>query len=83
MRLPSAPQSAERDRFVEQAVASKGARASYGAWVYFPWEAKLVHLLEPDDYFEVITTVREALRAAPGGSTPVPESLVATKEATA
>ena len=55
VRLPSATQSAERSRFVEQAMASKGARASYGAWVYFPWEAKVVHLLEPDDYFDVIT----------------------------
>jgi hypothetical protein len=55
VRLPSAHRSAERDRFAEQAAASKGARASYGVWVYFPWEAKAVHLLAPDDYFDVIT----------------------------
>ncbi|MDQ3744969.1 MAG: ThiF family adenylyltransferase, partial [Acidobacteriota bacterium] len=55
VRLPSAKRSAERCRFVEQAMASKGAPASYGTWVYFPWEAKVIHLLDADDYFEVIT----------------------------
>ena len=55
VRQPSALQSADRQRFVEQAVASKEARASCGAWVYFPWESKAVHLLGPDEYFDVIT----------------------------
>src|ERR1043165_2861388 len=55
LRLPSAHQSAERSSFVEQALASQGARSSYGNWVYFPWESKVVHLLGPDDYFDVIT----------------------------
>jgi hypothetical protein len=55
VKLPSATQSAERSGFVEQALASQGARSSYGNWVYFPWESKVVHLLGPDDYFDVIT----------------------------
>ncbi|HYY94628.1 MAG TPA: ThiF family adenylyltransferase [Pyrinomonadaceae bacterium] len=55
VRLPSAHRSAERDRFAQRAVASEGARALYGVWAYFPWEAKVVHLLGPDDYFEVVT----------------------------
>lgn len=55
VRLPSPHQSAERDRFAEQAAVSEDARALYGVWVYFPWECKVVHLLGPDDYFDVIT----------------------------
>ena len=55
VRMPSSRQSAERERFVEDAVAARGGRSSYGTWVYFPWEAKVVHLLDADDYFDVIT----------------------------
>jgi hypothetical protein len=55
VRLPSAHQSAERGRFVADVLAARGGRASYGTWAYFPWEAKLVHLLDPEDYFDVIT----------------------------
>jgi hypothetical protein len=55
VRLPSAHQGALRGRFVREALAARGGRASYGTWAYFPWEAKLVHLLDPEDYFDVIT----------------------------
>ncbi|HEX8650735.1 MAG TPA: ThiF family adenylyltransferase [Pyrinomonadaceae bacterium] len=55
VRLPSEDARSRRDSFIEEAVAAVGGRASYGTWVYFPWEAKVVHLLDADDYFDVIT----------------------------
>ena len=55
VRLPSGDARARRDSFIEEAVAAGGGRASYGTWVYFPWEAKVVHLLDADVYFDVIT----------------------------
>lgn len=54
VRLPSADGS-ERQRFIEDALAAHGGRAAYGNWAYLPWEAKVVHLLDRADYFEVIT----------------------------
>lgn len=44
-----------RARFIADTVAAHGGRDAYGRWVYLPWEAKVVHLLDRDDYFEVIT----------------------------
>jgi len=55
VRLPSPACSEERHRFIADALSASPARATVGNWVYLPWEAKLVHLLEEDDYFEVIT----------------------------
>jgi molybdopterin/thiamine biosynthesis adenylyltransferase len=55
VRLPSEGALPRRGSFIEEAVATGGGRASYGTWVYFPWEAKVVHLLDADDYFDVIT----------------------------
>jgi hypothetical protein len=54
VRLPSSD-AAERERFVEEAVAPHGRKEAYGNWIYLPWDAKVVHLLGPDAYFEVIT----------------------------
>jgi tRNA threonylcarbamoyladenosine dehydratase len=55
VRLPSEEARSGRESFIEEVVAASGGRASYGMWVYFPWEAKVVHLLNADDYFDVIT----------------------------
>jgi tRNA threonylcarbamoyladenosine dehydratase len=55
VRLPSEDARSRRDSFIKEALAASGGRASYGTWVYFSWEAKAVHLLDADDYFEVIT----------------------------
>lgn len=56
VRLPSEEDRSGRESFIQAAVAAGGGgRASYGTWVYFPWEAKVVHLLDMDDYFDVIT----------------------------
>ena len=55
VRLPSSDPS-ERQRFVEQEIAASGGREAYGSWIYLPWEAKVIHLLDRDDYFEVITS---------------------------
>ena len=53
-RFPAAS-SAERDQFVADAVAAAGDAVAVGAWAYLPWQATVVHLLDRDAYFEVIT----------------------------
>ena len=54
-KLPSPQESSCRNGFIEDTVAACGGQASYGNWVYLPWEAKIVHLLDREDYFDVIT----------------------------
>jgi hypothetical protein len=54
VRLPSGGSHARRE-FVKNEVTGAGSRAAIGNWVYLPWEAKVVHLLDADSYFEVIT----------------------------
>jgi molybdopterin/thiamine biosynthesis adenylyltransferase len=54
-RIPAPTQHAERARFIEEKITAAGGRFSLGTWVYFPWESKVVHLLNRDEYFEVIT----------------------------
>ena len=53
-RLPAAS-AAERRRFIDEIVALHGGPPCYGNWVYLPWEARIVHLLDEDTYLEVIT----------------------------
>jgi tRNA threonylcarbamoyladenosine dehydratase len=53
-RLPAGGAS-EREAFVARAIDSAGSADACGTWVHFPWEAKIVHLLDRDDYFDVIT----------------------------
>ncbi len=55
VRLPSPASIEGRHRFVADALGASRGAATIGNWVYLPWEAKMVHLLEQDDYFEVIT----------------------------
>lgn len=55
VRLPSTDQAAARAAFTEQAVRACGDRDAYGTWVWFPWESKVVHVLDRADYFDVIT----------------------------
>lgn len=55
VRLPSPASSEGRGRFVADALSASLRPAAVGNWVYFPWLGKMVHLLEQDDYFEVIT----------------------------
>jgi hypothetical protein len=45
----------ERRRFVADAVAARGGWTAYGSWVCFPWEARVLHLLDPEPFFSVIT----------------------------
>lgn len=53
-RLPGAG-PAERRGFIEALVAETGDGASSGNWILLPWEDRVVHLLDQDDYFEVVT----------------------------
>ncbi len=54
VKYPSAGAAEERERFVAT-VAATGERVAYGTWMFFPWESRIVHLLDRDDYYEVIT----------------------------
>ena len=55
IRLPHHASARDRRAFIETAIRDAGGLAALGNWVYVPWEAKLVHLLDRDAYFEVIT----------------------------
>jgi len=55
VKFPSAQASTYRHAFIEDNVAASAGQASYGTWVYLSWEAKIVHLLDREDYFDVIT----------------------------
>jgi hypothetical protein len=56
VRFPATHEVAAREAFIADSVAACGGAASFGTWVYLPWEAKVVHLLDRDEYFEVITS---------------------------
>lgn len=55
VRLPSGGVE-ERTALADRLVTQAGDAASYGNWIYFPWESRIVHLLGRDDYFDVITS---------------------------
>lgn len=55
VRFPAHAHAPDRRAFIENAIRDAGGLAAVGNWVYVPWEAKLVHLLDRDAYFEVIT----------------------------
>jgi hypothetical protein len=54
VRRSSKRNSADLD-YLTGGIPAPGERTSYGNWVYLPWESKIVHLLNRDDYFDVIT----------------------------
>jgi len=54
VRLPAGTE-AERRSFMEGLVGRAGGAEAFGNWVHLPWERKIVHLLEADDYFDVVT----------------------------
>jgi molybdopterin/thiamine biosynthesis adenylyltransferase len=54
VRRPSKRNGADLD-YLAGGIPDPGERTSYGNWVYLPWESKIVHLLNRDDYFDVIT----------------------------
>jgi len=55
VRFPSMARQGERADYVERMLREHGDPAAYGVWVYFPWSGTVVHLLDRDDYFAVIT----------------------------
>jgi hypothetical protein len=55
IRYPAASDAAERKRFIAEYIAARGSRDVCGNRVVFPWLRTAVHLLEADDYVEVIT----------------------------
>ncbi len=42
-------------------ISSLGDTRSHGRWVYFPWSATVVHLLEPETFFKVRTARNQLL----------------------
>lgn len=46
---------AEREEFVEDLVSAAGGFHAAGNWIFLPWEWKVVHLLDEECYFRVIT----------------------------
>jgi tRNA threonylcarbamoyladenosine dehydratase len=54
VRLPGGGAD-ERRRLIEDLLDAAGDRGAFGNWVFLPWEARIVHLLAADDYFDVIT----------------------------
>lgn len=54
VRLPGGDEAARR-AFVADQMSPAGDAGAYGCWAYFPWARDLVHLLEPDGYFDVVT----------------------------
>lgn len=55
IRFPAASDDARRARYLDDLLSEHGGPASYGCWVYFPWESKVVHALDREAYFDVIT----------------------------
>ena len=54
IRLPGGSAD-ERQFLAAQLIASSGASECFGNWVYLPWESRVVHLLDRESYFDVIT----------------------------
>lgn len=54
-RFPSPDATAERRAFADDRLRETGDAARYGCWAWFPWLQCVVHVLPPDEYFEVIT----------------------------
>jgi molybdopterin/thiamine biosynthesis adenylyltransferase len=54
VRLPSAG-AADRAGLIADTIARHGGPEACGNWIYVPWEARVVHLLDRERYFEVIT----------------------------
>lgn len=54
VRLPGAP-AERRQAWARDRLAEAEDPASYGVWVHLPWASRIVHLLGPDEYHEVVT----------------------------
>ncbi|MFN8571457.1 MAG: ThiF family adenylyltransferase [Gemmatimonadaceae bacterium] len=56
IRFPGSGSLAQRQSFVAGVSAPRQpAEPLPGQWVYFPWLAQVVHTLDADDYFDLIT----------------------------
>ncbi|MEZ4416821.1 MAG: ThiF family adenylyltransferase [Gemmatimonadota bacterium] len=53
-RFPQPNALGARERFVAERVDSASVLTA-GTWVWYPWSRTVVHLLDEDEYFEVIT----------------------------
>lgn len=53
--FPAAVDGARRARYIEDLARERGSRAAYGCWALFAWENKIVHVLDREHYFDVIS----------------------------
>ena len=54
VRLPGGSSRVRRD-FVHETLRAGGDAGACGRWIWVPWESRVVHLLDAEDYLEVIT----------------------------
>lgn len=54
-RDPAPDRGAARAAFVQQCLPVEGGHDAYGYWAWFPWMFAIVHVLPPEEYFDVIT----------------------------
>src|SRR5262245_35122949 len=55
VRVPGTGRERERRTLVADELAHAGDAAACGCWVFFPWAGRVVHVLGPEAFFEVIT----------------------------
>ncbi len=55
VKFPGAKKMEERQRFIAERLLHHPNKFTFGIWVYFPWAQQVIHLLEEEDYFAVIT----------------------------
>src|SRR5262249_50596160 len=55
LREPSRELSTEERLAASRSLLGDCPAELYGRWVYYPWSRKIVHILPPDEFFEVRT----------------------------
>lgn len=56
LRFPAPEARRARQQFIRDQVNAAGGPESYGRWVYFPWDRTIVHVLDREAFYEVITS---------------------------
>lgn len=54
LRLPGAS-TTERERFIDEETDRAGGEEAYGCRVFLPWEGRVFHLLDEEEYLAVVT----------------------------
>lgn len=54
VRLPGGSRTA-RERLIDEEIGRAGGREAYGCRVFLPWEGRVFHLLDEEEYLAVVT----------------------------